>query len=251
MEYVSGESLAAMAARKPGRRFSESEVIKYILDVCEALKYAHAEDVVHRDIKPGNILIGPGGRVKLADFGVAHARWDPKLTVTGMPLGTPECMAPEQIREEEVDARADIYSLGCILYELGTGRPPYRADTPLTTALYQLQATPPRIEDLNDRLSQGLVNIVYKTLQKQPSLRYQSASDLFKDLHRVEENPAGHQEVEGEKIPQDALEEERATMRRRFRRMTTAAVSLVVLALVLGLAAHRFVKHARIASYVS
>ena len=124
MEFVKGESLASIASRKPERRFSEADVKKYISEVCEALKYAHARNVIHRDIKPSNILVAADGHVKLADFGVAHII-EAAANEAFIGGGTPIYMSPEQILEQEVDGRSDIYSLGITIYEMLAGKPPF------------------------------------------------------------------------------------------------------------------------------
>ncbi|MBI4583713.1 MAG: protein kinase [Planctomycetes bacterium] len=217
--------------RKP---LDEDLVIKIGKQVCEGLHHIHSHGIIHRDLKPGNLLLS-GKRILITDFGISRARGENKITMTGLPVGTPEYMSPEQVQQDEVDSRTDIYSLGCVLYELATGRTPYRADTPLTTALYHLQAMPPQIEDLNPRISKGLVNIIYKSLQKKPDLRYQSARELFDDLTKAHEDPAGPQLLEGQKVPQDALEEIRARERKKYRRRLFASAFLSVLLTTAGL----------------
>jgi serine/threonine-protein kinase len=226
----------------------EAEIIRVGRQVCDALHYIHSRGILHRDLKPGNLLVF-GERVAIADFGISRAPGCRGLTLTGLPVGTPEYMAPEQSLQEEVDRRTDLYALGCILYALATGRPPYRSDSPLTTAMYHVQATPPRIEDLNPAISHGLQNLIYKAIQKDPERRYQSARDLFDDLGVVDQDPAGPQVIEGQKMPQDALAEEQAREQRegiRFRRRLAISISSFVLLLFLALGGRPLYTHVQI-----
>jgi serine/threonine protein kinase len=206
----------------------EKLIIEIGKQVCDGLHYVHSQGIVHRDLKPGNLLVA-GDRILITDFGISRARGTNRITLTGMPVGTAEYMAPEQLQEKEVDHRADIYSLGCTLYELATGRPPYHADTPLTTALHHLQAAPLRVDALNGRISRGLSNIIFKAIQKRPQLRYQSAWQLFEDLARFQQDPAGHQVIEGEQTPQDAREEAARGKARFKRRLLASAAALLIL----------------------
>ena len=141
MAFVEGETLRDLIVRQgalPPRRAAE-----ILAQVAQALDYAHQRGVVHRDVKPGNILMEAGQRVVLTDFGIAQAVEGPRLTATGMSLGTPEYMSPEQAMGEPTDARSDVYSLGIVLYEMLTGRVPFRADTPLAALRMQADSPPP------------------------------------------------------------------------------------------------------------
>jgi hypothetical protein len=216
---------------EPAKPFREEVIIDLTKQICDALRHVHTLGIVHRDLKPGNLLLS-GNQVLLTDFGIAHSRGKDGATLTGMPVGTPNYMAPEQILGETVDHRTDLYSLGCVLYEFATGRPPYEAEMPLTTTLYHLQAAPADIRDLNPRISPGLANIILKLLQKDPAQRYQSAQELFRDLSRVHKNPAGPQVFQAEKMPGATRAEIQKKLKRqyRFRLLVIAAAAAISLA---------------------
>ncbi|GAB4347204.1 MAG: hypothetical protein Kow0099_29080 [Candidatus Abyssubacteria bacterium] len=171
MEFVCGESLAAMASRKPDGRFSEQEVIRYISEVCEALKFAHSEHVIHRDIKPSNIIVTADGKVKLADFGVAFVKKTPGDNGEGRFGGTPTYMSPEQIFGRPLDGRSDIYSLGVTMYQMLAGVPPFRGEE---VSLQHIHAIPKHI----DGVSAWINSIVMKCLRKEPDGRWRSAAEL-------------------------------------------------------------------------
>ena len=221
-------------ARKPLPEKSITDLARQVLG---ALAYIHGQGIIHRDLKPANLLV-MGDRIVLTDFGIAWETGEQRYTLTGTIVGTPEYMAPEQVRGGKVDARTDLYALGCILYEMATGRPPYRGRDPFGTANSHVQATPMRIQDLNPRISRGLANIIMKLLQKSPQLRYQSAAELLEHLGKVGDDPAGAQVIEGYKTPQDEADEARIQERRRGRRQVrwvgiSAAAVLLGIILVL------------------
>jgi serine/threonine-protein kinase len=153
--------------------------------ICRGLKYAHAQEVVHRDIKSGNIMIGEGDRVYISDFGIAKVIDSPSITTTGMALGTPEFMAPEQCEGGVVDAQSDLYGLGVILFEMIAGKPPFLADTPLAVAFKQVHEIPPLLSKLRPDVPQRLELIVAKCLKKSKADRYASADELLADLDGV------------------------------------------------------------------
>lgn len=150
------------------------QAVQLILPVAEALAYAHEQGIVHRDVKPSNILLDEQGRPLLSDFGVArllNPEATTKLTTTGISLGTPAYMAPEQAMGKEVDGRADVYSLACVLYELLTGEPPYTADTPMGILLQHLQAPPPSLTTKAPQAPKALEHLLIKALAKDPKER--------------------------------------------------------------------------------
>ena len=170
MEFVKGESLASIASRKPGQRFSESDVKKYISEVCEALKYAHARNVIHRDIKPSNILVAADGHVKLADFGVAHII-EAAANEAFIGGGTPIYMSPEQILEQEIDGRSDIYSVGITIYEMLAGRPPFSGSD---VNYHHVNTNPKPIRGVSDWMN----TVALKCLRKEPDGRWRNAEEL-------------------------------------------------------------------------
>jgi len=184
MDYVDGRSLAELAREQP---LSAPHAAEYIRDVAEAVHYAHQQGTLHRDLKPSNILIDRQGRVRITDFGLAKKiASDSDLTLTGQILGTPSYMPPEQAsgRRSLVAAGSDIYSLGAVLYELLTGRPPFRGESPVQTLrqVETLDPVPPRL--LNPATPRDLETICLKCLEKEPQKRYGTAQLLADDLGR-------------------------------------------------------------------
>jgi serine/threonine-protein kinase len=157
-----------------------------IKDACEGLDHVHRQDLIHRDVKPGNLLLFGGGVVKLADFGIARAHESLSLTMTGLAMGTPEYMSPEQAEgRQELTSAADLYALGVVLYELLTGQSPFRRKTPLATAHAHLHDRPPAPRSLNAAIPEDVQAVVLKCLAKKPQERYRSARELFEALLSV------------------------------------------------------------------
>ncbi len=179
MHYVEGQTLQALI--ESGKVFSPQDVLGIIKPVAEALDYAHANGIVHRDIKPGNILIETSGKPFLADFGVARLETS-TMTGPGTTIGTLSYMSPEQVMGKDVDGRADIFALGVILFELLTGQKPFAGDN-LSTIVYKIVHEEPRpITEFNRDLPAGYEAVLKRALAKDPEVRYQSARDLVRDL---------------------------------------------------------------------
>ncbi len=192
MEYVEGQTLRdIMRGAENGRKILPERALSITADILSALDYSHRSGIIHRDIKPANVMLTPSGQVKVMDFGIARAIADTSsaMTQTAAVIGTAQYLSPEQARGETVDARSDIYSTGCLLYELLTGRPPFVGDSPVSVAYQHVreEARPP--SQLNPEVSQAIDHIVAKSLAKRVDDRYQSAADMRKDLERV---LAGH-----------------------------------------------------------
>jgi eukaryotic-like serine/threonine-protein kinase len=188
MEYVDGRTLSDIL-RTEGPLHPD-RVADVGADVAAALGFAHRNGVVHRDVKPGNVLVTATGQVKVADFGIARAitaNADENLTQAGTVMGTATYFSPEQARGDTVDPRSDIYSLGCVLYELLVGRPPFSGDTPVAIAYKHVQESPVPPRHLNIELPVAFEAIVLKCLAKNPANRYPSAEDLRADLRRFRE----------------------------------------------------------------
>ncbi|MEW5939185.1 MAG: bifunctional serine/threonine-protein kinase/formylglycine-generating enzyme family protein [Chloroflexota bacterium] len=177
MEYFPGGTLKG----KLGKPIPWQEAIQLILPIAEALDYAHDQNMVHRDVKPANILLTQRGQPMLSDFGIAKLLdldETRELTGTSAALGTPEYMAPEQARAKNVDHRADIYSLGIVLYEMVTGRKPFIADTPMDVMIMHARDPLPDPKKFARNLPNGLVTVLQKALAKQPAERYQSMEEF-------------------------------------------------------------------------
>jgi hypothetical protein len=181
MQYVAGGSLQdRIDAEGP---LEPAEVLRIGVQTASGLAAAHAHGIVHRDIKPGNILLEEGvPRVKITDFGLARAMDDASLTQSGFVAGSPLYMAPEQARGESLDHRADLFSLGSVLYTLCTGRPPFRAANTLAVLRRVSEDIPRPIRETNPEVPEGLVAVVDKLLAKEPAERYQSASEVVEAL---------------------------------------------------------------------
>lgn len=200
MEFLDGTNLERMLheCRHEGRRPTPDEAVHFLLPIVHAVGYLHQQNIVHRDLKPGNILLQriPGSEnqswaqsfvAKIADFGLAKSllREDGQCTATGVIVGTPSYMAPEQAAgRKELSRAVDIYALGAILYELLTGRPPFKAATTLDTLVMVLESEPTRPRALQASVPAQLEAIVLKSLEKDPDQRYHSANELAEDLQR-------------------------------------------------------------------
>jgi len=167
------------------------EAIRLILPICEALVYAHAHGVIHRDIKPENILLLDTGEVKLIDFGIALLKSRPPRRLTfrllASPIGTPTYMAPERLRGEDGDVRADVYAIGVVLYELLCGRPPFEESDEFAFINEHMSHDPPSILQWNPNLPPTLVMVVMRAIRRDPEKRYASMQDLLHDLCHLEE----------------------------------------------------------------
>jgi serine/threonine-protein kinase len=184
MEYVDGKTLAEYLAG--GGRIMPERAIEIAEAVCEALAAAHAQGVIHRDIKPGNIMITPSGQVKVADFGIARMTTSAEtVEQTAAVLGTAAYLSPEQAQGRPVDARSDLYSLGCVLYEMVTGRPPFTGDSPVAVASKHVLEPPTPPSKLNPDVSPELEAVILRALAKNPDNRYASAEELRADLERA------------------------------------------------------------------
>ncbi|HEX6405710.1 MAG TPA: serine/threonine-protein kinase, partial [Gemmatimonadales bacterium] len=183
MPYVEGESLGDRLRREG--QLPLEEAVRLTREVASALQYAHDNDIVHRDIKPENILLTRQGEALVADFGVARAMErssDGKLTDTGMAVGTPTYMSPEQASAAEVDGRSDIYALGCVLYEMLAGEPPFTGPTPQAILAKRVLEPVPHIRTLRESVSESLEQAISKALARAPADRFQSASDFARAL---------------------------------------------------------------------
>jgi len=180
MDFVDGQDLKALI--KARGKLPVEEIVQILKQVCFALEAAHSEGVVHRDLKPQNIMVDQQGKVYVMDFGIARSVEPGGMTQTGMLVGTPEYMSPEQVRGEHVDLRSDIFALGLILYELLTGEMPFKADT-AQASMYKRTREPARpATEVDPNVPQFLSDVARKCLEIDPQRRYQSTSEMVKDL---------------------------------------------------------------------
>src|ERR1051326_4033319 len=183
MEYVEGQNLKEVLAQ--GRPLPFDQIGDIIAQVAEALDFAHAKGIVHRDVKPANIILVEGNRAKITDFGIAKIATGGNLTTTGQFLGTPNYMAPEQIKGAPVDGRTDIFSLGICLYECLTRRKPFGGDS-LTSISYKIVHEPfPPLHEINPTIPESFEEVVSHCLAKDPAKRYQRGRELAAALRAV------------------------------------------------------------------
>ena len=187
MEYIEGGSLKDLLDRQGGRPLDLATALQIVRQIASALDYAHSRGIIHRDIKPSNILLTKEGKAVLTDLGIAKAVAGTRLTKTLVTMGTPEYMSPEQGKGEEVDRRTDVYSLGVVIYEMLTGRAPFKADTPWAVIHQHVYETPPPLRSLNPRLPEGVARVVERALAKRPQERYASAGELARALEAASE----------------------------------------------------------------
>jgi beta-lactam-binding protein with PASTA domain/tRNA A-37 threonylcarbamoyl transferase component Bud32 len=182
MEYIDGRPLSNLLRADGPMPADQAAAVG--AEVAAALGYAHRQGVIHRDVKPGNVLIANDGTVKVADFGIARAKADESLTQTGAVMGTATYFSPEQAQGENVDSRSDVYSLGVVLYEAVSGKPPFSGDNPLAIAYKHVREEPARLTGLDPEVPDAFEAIVFHALTKDPAQRYQTAEQLRADLLR-------------------------------------------------------------------
>ncbi len=180
MELLEGKELQHLL--DDGKRLSVEDAVNIAVQVASGLAYAHEHGIVHRDIKPSNIMVLQGKRIKIADFGIARMESSLLSTKTGLLMGSPLYMSPEQIKNERVDLRSDIFSLGILLYQMVTGKLPFRGDNAHTVMFQIVQEEPPRPSSVNPDVPQVLDLIIAKCLAKRPEDRYQDANELGRAL---------------------------------------------------------------------
>jgi eukaryotic-like serine/threonine-protein kinase len=185
MEYVDGRTVRDLL--QEGHRLLPERSLEIIDGVLRALDYSHQAGIVHRDIKPGNVMVTRNGDVKVMDFGIARAMSDAQATMTqtAQVIGTAQYLSPEQARGERVDSRSDLYSAGCLLYELLTGRPPFTGDSPVAIAYQHVRENPVPPSRVDPDVPPWADAIVLKAMAKSPADRYQTAADMRADLQRA------------------------------------------------------------------
>jgi serine/threonine protein kinase len=181
-EYLRGCTLSHLLSRI--RPLPEKDALKFGSLICEALQYLHKQGVIHRDLKPSNVMFCPDGTIRILDFGISQASEARRMTFVGLSpaMGTADYVAPEQIKGRRGDQRTDIYSLGCMLYEMLTGAPPFDGDDPFVIMSTRISGDPAAPRKLNPRLSPQAEEIVLRALQRDPSRRYPTAAAMKADL---------------------------------------------------------------------
>ena len=187
MEYISGKTLKELI--NYNGKLSYNTTIKIALQIAGALDCAHKNNVIHRDIKPQNILVTESGEIKVTDFGIAKSIDSQTITNTTSVIGSAHYLSPEQAKGNYIDFRTDIYSFGIVLYEMVTGRLPFEGESPVTVALKHLQEQAIAPKDINSAIPDSLNKLILKAIEKDPVNRYQSAKDIIQDLQKIQENP--------------------------------------------------------------
>ncbi|MGA0051910.1 MAG: protein kinase domain-containing protein [Candidatus Nanopelagicaceae bacterium] len=221
MEYVEGKTLREIVNK--GERFALNRAVEITEGILIALQYSHKNGIIHRDIKPGNIMITDNGDVKVMDFGIARALADTGATMTSTwnIIGTAQYLSPEQATGTQADARSDLYSVGCLLYELLAGRPPFTGDTPVAIAYQHVSAPLLSITEIQESLDPALNAFFSIALAKDANERYQSANAMLKDLKKL---------IKGEGITTQIPKQ----MRKEKARNRIAALSIALVLLVGG-----------------
>ena len=192
MEYIDGITLKEYIEQQ--RDIKWKEAVHFTVQILRALQHAHDKGIVHRDIKPQNIMLLPDGTIKVTDFGIARfSRNEIRATsATDKAIGSVHYISPEQARGDITDEKADIYSTGVMLYEMLTGRLPFEADSAVSVAIMQLQSEPKLPREINPSIPEGLEEITIKAMQKDPAKRYQSAAEMLYDIDEFKRNPSIH-----------------------------------------------------------
>ena len=188
MEYIEGITLKEYIEQRGSLRWKDA--VHFTIQILKGLQHAHDKGIVHRDVKPQNIMVLPDGTIKVTDFGIARFARSDQRTITDKAIGSVHYISPEQARGEKTDEKSDIYSLGVILYEMITGQMPFQAESAVSVAIMQLQREPKTPTEINGSIPMGLEQITMHAMQKTPERRYQSAAEMLCDLDAFRKDPA-------------------------------------------------------------
>lgn len=245
MEYVKGKTLKQLIKEKDG--LSLNEIINYTNQIALALQHAHYNHVIHRDIKPHNILVTEDNRAKVTDFGIALAATSSTITNMGSVIGSVHYFSPEQARGGYTDEKSDLYSLGIVMYEMATGKVPFEGDSPISVALKHIQQEPIMPSEINPEIPRGLEEIILKLIQKDQASRYQNAHQLIEDLAQLKEDnnsgflmdPLDHEDSPTQIIPrikeEDIQDKKKDTIKTKKRNNKVLVFSAIFTALIAAL----------------
>jgi serine/threonine protein kinase/tetratricopeptide (TPR) repeat protein len=225
MEFVPGEDLKSFIHRS--KQLNIGTALSIARQVCEGLEEAHRLGVIHRDLKPGNIMIDKDGDAKIMDFGIARSLSGRGITGAGVLIGTPEYMSPEQVEGKDIDQRSDLYSLGVILYEMVTDRVPFEGDTPFTIGVKHKSERPRNPRELNPQLPEDLSRVILRCLEKDKANRYQTAEELWIDLEKAER---GLPTTERIIAPKKSFTSREITVKFNLRKLAVPLSAVIVLA---------------------
>ena len=223
MEYIDGITLKEYIGHQ--HNIPWKEAVHFTVQILQALQHAHEKGIVHRDMKPQNIMLLQDGSIKVTDFGIARFSDNETRTMTDKAIGSVHYIAPEQARGDNTDGKADIYSVGVMLYEMLTGKLPFEADSAVSVAIMQMQNEPTPLREINDKIPEGIEEITLKAMRKDPNQRYGSAGEMleaieifrrnpsvrFRYSYYVDENPTRYVEKPGKitpSVPEPSYEEE-------------------------------------------
>ncbi len=241
MEYVRGKTLKDVISQKGA--LPPDIATQIAIRILSALQHAHKNGVIHRDIKPQNILVHSEGHIKVADFGIARVAGSNTISRTDSVMGSVYYFSPEQASGEDVTFASDIYSVGVVLYEMLTGAPPFDGETPVAVALQHINAKPKPLREINPDITPALERVVVKAMEKKPEMRYQSTLEMAQDLHRALYDPDGDwlNRLQDKPIPQISENAHTApvqVIKRRGDSRTAMIVGMIVLSVAVLLGLH-------------
>ena len=188
MEYIDGITLTEYIAKHGVLKWKD--VVHFTMQILKALQHAHDRGIVHRDIKPQNVMLLEDGTIKVMDFGIARFNRETDKTMSEKAIGSVHYISPEQARGDVTDERSDIYSIGVMMYEMLTGKKPFDGESPVAIALMHMQSPAKKMSEINNSIPEGLEEITEKAMQKEPSKRYQTAGEMVKDIEEFKQNPS-------------------------------------------------------------